>query len=308
MSKFKFLRLIGNYFTFNRYRKILQSLNHYVIGLLKRLDEHHIFLAGAGIAFSLILSTIPILLLLFALLGKFIDPLTIQDNISKIITTMIPYPEYAEFIKIAILKRVPEVYQYSTTAFFLGVIGLFFTSTWIFSSMRTILNEIFGYDKTKGIIFGLLRVFGMVLLVIVMILVSTFVLPSINIFITATENLNFLVNFKVDKIVHAIYSLTSVIVVLFLFFLFYLLIPYSKLNKKAVFIGALWATIFWELARFLFGYYVENFLQTNQFYQAFLLVIVLLFWLFYASILFLVGAEIAQLYIERMKLGGDQTF
>lgn len=308
MSKFKFLRLIGNYFTFNRYRKILQFLNHYVIGLLKRLDEHHIFLAGAGIAFSLILSTIPILLLLFALLGKFIDPLTIQDNISKIITTMIPYPEYAEFIKIAILKRVPEVYQYSTTAFFLGVIGLFFTSTWIFSSMRTILNEIFGYDKTKGIIFGLLRDFGMVLLVIVMILVSTFVLPSINIFITATENLNFLVNFKVDKIVHAIYSLTSVIVVLFLFFLFYLLIPYSKLNKKAVFIGALWATIFWELARFLFGYYVENFLQTNQFYQAFLLVIVLLFWLFYASILFLVGAEIAQLYIERMKLGGDQTF
>ncbi len=308
MSKFKFLRLIGNYFTFNRYRKILQFLNHYVIGLFKRLDEHHIFLAGAGIAFSLILSTIPILLLLFALLGKFIDPLTIQDNISKIITTMIPYPEYAEFIKIAILKRVPEVYQYSTTAFFLGVIGLFFTSTWIFSSMRTILNEIFGYDKTKGIIFGLLRDFGMVLLVIVMILVSTFVLPSINIFITATENLNFLVNFKVDKIVHAIYSLTSVIVVLFLFFLFYLLIPYSKLNKKAVFIGALWATIFWELARFLFGYYVENFLQTNQFYQAFLLVIVLLFWLFYASILFLVGAEIAQLYIERMKLGGDQTF
>ncbi|MBI1932152.1 MAG: YihY/virulence factor BrkB family protein [Ignavibacteriales bacterium] len=286
----------------------MQFLNHYVIGLLKRLDEHHIFLAGAGIAFSLILSTIPILLLLFALLGKFIDPLTIQDNISKIITTMIPYPEYAEFIKIAILKRVPEVYQYSTTAFFLGVIGLFFTSTWIFSSMRTILNEIFGYDKTKGIIFGLLRDFGMVLLVIVMILVSTFVLPSINIFITATENLNFLVNFKVDKIVHAIYSLTSVIVVLFLFFLFYLLIPYSKLNKKAVFIGALWATIFWELARFLFGYYVENFLQTNQFYQAFLLVIVLLFWLFYASILFLVGAEIAQLYIERMKLGGDQTF
>ena len=308
MSKFKFLRLIGNYFTFNRYRKILQFLNHYVIGLFKRLDEHHIFLAGAGIAFSLILSTIPILLLLFALLGKFIDPLTIQDNISKIITTMIPYPEYAEFIKIAILKRVPEVYQYSTTAFFLGVIGLFFTSTWIFSSMRTILNEIFGYDKTKGIIFGLLRDFGMVLLVIVMILVSTFVLPSINIFITATENLNFLVNFKVDKIVHAVYSLTSVIVVLFLFFLFYLLIPYSKLNKKAVFIGALWATIFWELARFLFGYYVENFLQTNQFYQAFLLVIVLLFWLFYASILFLVGAEIAQLYIERMKLGGDQTF
>ncbi|MBK8945321.1 MAG: YihY/virulence factor BrkB family protein [Ignavibacteriae bacterium] len=303
MSKFKFLRLIGNFFSFNRYREILGFFNHYIIGLLKRIDEHHIFLAGGGIAFSLILSTIPILLLLFAILGKIVDPLTIEENLSKIIITMIPYPEYAEFTKIAILKRVPEVYQYSTTAFVLGLIGLFFTSTWIFSSMRTILNEIFGYDKEKGIIFGLLRDFGMVILVILMILISTFVLPSINLFITATENLDILVNFKVDKIIHSIYSLTSIIVVLFLFFLFYTIIPYSKLNKKAVFIGALWATILWEFARFTFGYYVVNFLQTNQFYQAFLLVIVLLFWLFYASILFLIGAEIAQLYIERMDSG-----
>ncbi|MCB0744538.1 MAG: YihY/virulence factor BrkB family protein, partial [Ignavibacteriae bacterium] len=79
------------------------------------------------------------------------------------------------------------------------------------------------------------------------------------------------------------------------------LIPYAKLNSKATFIGALWATILWELARYVFGYYVEHFLQANKFYEAFLLIIVLLFWLFYASIVFIIGAEITQLYIERME-------
>jgi membrane protein len=67
-------------------------------------------------------------------------------------------------------------------------------------------------------------------------------------------------------------------------------------------VGALWATVLWELARIVFGYYVQAFLQSNKFYEAFLLIIVLLFWLFYASILFVIGAEIAQLYRERLEI------
>ena len=74
------------------------------------------------------------------------------------------------------------------------------------------------------------------------------------------------------------------------------------MNKKVTFVGAFWATVLWELARFVFGYYIQAFLQSNRFYEAFLLIIVLLFWLFYASILFIIGAEISQLYRERLEL------
>jgi len=301
MRKFVIFRLIGKYFSFTQYRKVLAFLNHYIIGLLKRIDQHHIFLSGGGIAFSLILSTIPILLLVFALLGNIIDPTTIEDNLSKLITTIIPYPEYANFTTSAIMRRIPGVFQYSATAFYLGLSGLFFTSTWLFSSMRTILNRIFGSSEDKGIIMGLIRDFGMVIMIILMVLVSTFVLPSINIFIGITEDLEILQNFRVDSVIQIVFSFTSIVVVLLLFFLFYSIIPYAKLNKKVTFVGAFWATVLWELARFVFGYYVQAFLQSNKFYEAFLLVIVLLFWLFYASILFIIGAEISQLYRERLE-------
>ncbi len=301
MSKFSLFRLIGKYFSFNQYRKILAFLNHYVVGLFKRIDEHHIFLSGGGIAFSLILSTIPILLLVFALLGNIIDPTSIEDNLSKLISTVIPYPEYAKFTTQAIMRRMPGVFQYSTAAFYLGVAGLFFTSTWLFSSMRTILNRVFGSSEDKGFLIGLVRDFGMVILLIAMVLVSTFVLPTINIFIKVTENLEILREFRVDSVVHTLFSFTSIIVVLLLFFLFYSLIPYAKLNKKVTFVGALWAPVLWELARIFFGYYVQAFLQSNKFYEAFLLIIVLLFWLFYTSILFIIGAEISQLYRERLE-------
>ena len=166
MNKYKFLRLIANYLSFKQYRKILAFLNHYIIGLFKRIDKHHIFLTGGGIAFSLILSTIPIFLLVFALLGNIIDPTTIEDNLSNFISTIIPYPEYADFTTSAIMRRIPGVFQYSATAFYLGLAGLFFTSTWLFSSMRTILNSIFGSTEDKGILIGLIRDFGMVLMII----------------------------------------------------------------------------------------------------------------------------------------------
>ena len=291
--------MIGKYLSFEQYRKILLFLNHYIGGLFKRIDEHHIFLSGGGIAFSLILSTIPILLLVFAVLGNILDQSTIERNLSNLIITIIPYPEYAEFTTSAILRRIPGVFQYSATAFYLGLAGLFFTSTWLFSSMRTILNRIFGGGEDKGIIIGLVRDFGMVILIIAMVLVSTFILPSLNIFIKFTEELEILQNFRVDKVFQIIFSFTSILVVLLFFFLFYSIIPYAKLNKKVTFVGAFWATVLWELARIVFGYYVQAFLQSNRFYEAFLLIIVLLFWLFYASILFIIGAEIAQLYRER---------
>ena len=301
MSKTNFFRLIGKYFSFEQYRKLLEFLNHYIFGLFKRIDDHHIFLSGGGIAFSLILSTIPILLLVFALLGNIIDPTTIEENLSQLIYTIIPYPEYADFTTSAIMRRIPGVFQYSTTAFYLGLAGLFFTSTWLFSSMRTILNRVFGSSEDKGFLVGLIRDFGMVILLILLVLVSTFVLPTINIFIKATESIEVLQNFRVDSLIHTIFSFTSILVVLLLFFLFYSLIPYAKLDKKVTFVGAFWATILWEIARLFFGYYIQTFLRSNKFYEAFLLILVLLLWLFYASILFIIGAEIAQLYRERLE-------
>lgn len=308
MSKFKVLKIIGEYFSFERYRKFLQFFNHYVVGLFKRIDEHHIFLSGGGIAFSLILSTIPILLLVFALLGNIIDPTTLDENIRKLINTIIPYPEYANYTTEVILRRIPGVFQYSATAFYLGLAGLFFTSTWLFSSMRTILNKIFGIPKDKSVLVGLLRDFGMVVLIIVLVLISTFIIPTVNIFIHATENIAILQKFQITSLVNTIFSFTSIIVVLLLFFLFYSVIPYAKLNKKVTFIGAFWATLLWEVARIGFGYYIQTYLSANKFYGAFLLILVLLFWLFYSSILFIIGAEIAQLYRERLeKKKSDDT-
>ena len=102
------------------------------------------YLAAGGIAYSILLSAIPFVLLVFSILGNLINPETVEIQLKTLIDTMIPYPQYSDYTMKFIMTRITEVIQYKTVTAYLGAFGLLFTSTWLFSSMRTTLNGIFG--------------------------------------------------------------------------------------------------------------------------------------------------------------------
>ncbi len=297
--QFKVFRKVGKFCSIDRFRRILSFINHYVGGTFKRLDKNHIFLSAAGIAYSIILSVVPLVLIIFSVLGSMIDVATIEEQVNSAIDGLIPYADAASYMKNFILTRIPEVVKYKSLAGGIGLLGLFFTSTWLFSSMRTILNKIFRVEESKGAIIGLLRDFGMVLLVLVFILLSTYLLPTINFFVSLTEKIEILEPFALGTVIHSLVSYVSLLLMFLMFYMFYQFIPYVKMHYKVPIASALWATILWEAARMLFAYYVTNFLALNKLYGTFLFFAVVMFWIFYASMVFLVGAEIGQLYRER---------
>ncbi|MFA8344440.1 MAG: YhjD/YihY/BrkB family envelope integrity protein, partial [Rhodothermaceae bacterium] len=160
-------------------------------------------------------------------------------------------------------------------------------------------NGIFGVSKDKGAFIGILRDFGMVILLIVFLLLSNVILPGLNILFDFADNIDFLKSFQISEFLNFVFSFFSFVIIFVLFYVFYTLIPYEKLGRKVPAVAALWATILWEGMRSIFGYYVTNFLSTNKLYGAFLLIAVVAFWIFYSSVLFVLGAEIGQLYRER---------
>lgn len=299
MSRFKLIRFITNYIPINIIRRTSSFIDHYVIGLFKSLNNGHLFLSAAGIAFSIIVSAIPMVLLIFSVLGSIIDPSTIEEQVNTAIDGIIPFHASADYMKRFILSRIPEVVQYKSLAGWLGSFGLLFTSTWLFSSMRTILNKIYKIEEAKSAVVGMLRDFGMVILVLIFILLSTFILPTANFFISLTENIPVLKQFDLGSLTNNLFSYISIILMFITFHLFYLFIPYGRLGAKVAFFSALWATILWETVRLVFQYYIVNFLALNKLYGTFLFFAVVMFWIFYASIVFLIGAEVGQLYRER---------
>jgi membrane protein len=299
MLRIKFIKKIGSVISLSTYRKIIGFIRYYILGLFKRMDENNLFFAGAGISFSLFLGMIPFILFAFSVLGNIFDQSVIETQLSNLIDQAIPYPAYANYVKRIIISRLPEVIQYKTMAGFIGAAGLLFTSTWIFSSIRTILNQIFHVKIIKGYLYGLFRDVLMVVLLLFLISFTTFMYPAVKLFYEVTKYYPEIQHLTASPVWNLAIYILSLGLMFIMFFLLYYLIPYEQLGKKVPLISAFWATLLWEVARNVFRYYINTTLNGNPLYGAFVLILAILLWVFYSACLFIVGAEIGQLFRER---------
>jgi membrane protein len=281
-------------------------LKHYLGGLYKRADEHHVFLFGSGIAFSLFLCIIPFVLIIFSILGSVLRAESVERQISAFIDTLVPYKEYADYARQAIFSRMSEFIKYKTLAGLIGGVGLLFAASGLFSSMRTVLNKVFGVKKDKSVVVGKLRDFGMVLFVVVFVLLATVILPAVDILKNVLHEWAAVNFFSLNKFQHLFITAVSFLIIFVAFYALYSFIPYAKLGRKVPALSALWAAVFWEIAKRLFGYYLYNLATLNKIYGVYTLVVVLAFWIYYSSVIFIIGAEIGQLYRERTALKTEQ--
>ncbi|MDP3445194.1 MAG: YihY/virulence factor BrkB family protein, partial [Ignavibacteria bacterium] len=299
MSLIRFYKNIRSFIELKTVKYIVGFIRHYIFGLAKRIDEHNLFFAASGISFSLLIGMIPFILLVFFLFGALVDQETIQGQVINLIEQVIPYPAYADYVKKIILSRLPEVRNYSNIAGLIGVFGLMITASWIFTSLRTILNQIFHTKIQKGFIYVFFRDIVMTALLLLIILFFTFLIPTLNVLSYVTNTVRLLKIYELDSLINILVYFSSLLIMFFLFYLLYYFIPYEPLGRTVPAISAVWTMVLWEVARSIFGYYVYNFLGTNPFYGAFVLMVAVLLWIFYSSVLLILGAEIGQLFRER---------
>ncbi len=283
-------------------RAVWAFLKHYLGGLYRRAGEHHVFLFGSGLAFSLFLCIIPFVLVIFSILGSLSQAESVRQQLNSIINTAVPYQEYADYARQIIFSRITDIFEYKTLAGLIGGFGLLFAASGLFSSMRTILNNIFGITKPKSDVVGKLRDFGMVLFIVFFILMATVVLPAIDVLKNVTREWVLIKFFQYGGWQHLFITLVSFLIIFVTFYFCYRFIPYAKPSRKVPAVSAFWAAVFWEIAKRVFGYYLYHFASLSRIYGAYTFVVVIAFWIYYSSVLFIFGAEIGQLYRERLDL------
>ncbi|MFQ6009032.1 MAG: YihY/virulence factor BrkB family protein [Candidatus Zixiibacteriota bacterium] len=281
------------------FRSFTSFFRHYFVGLYHRIDEHHIFMLAGGLAFSLFVCIVPFVLIIFSALGIILEASSLEREITSYVDKFIPYETYASYAKQIITSRLDEFRMYKSVAGYVGVIGLLFAASGLFSSMRTILNTVYKVEVGKHVFIAKLRDFGMILLVLLFFLLSTTSLPILEIVKDSADKIELLKFFQLSLIQNVTFRVVSFSIVFIFFFTLYYLIPYEKLGKKVMAISALSATILWEVAKQAFGFYITNFATLKRFYGTYVLLIVIAFWIYYSSLTFILGAEIGQLYRER---------
>jgi membrane protein len=290
------------------WHKIKAFSHHYFGGLYDRLDRHHVFLLGGGLAFSLFVCIIPFTLIIFWLLGKFLDSAEVELQINTLINTVIPYEAYADFVKDIIFQRVKEVIEFRNLAGFIGIVGLFFAASGFASSLRTVLNKVFGTDLDMNIFLGKLRDFVVILIVVLSFLITTLSLPLLDFFRSLATSTPYLQYFNRAIFANIISAGVSFIIMYFIFSLLYKFMPIVKIRKRSVLIGAMWAALMWVGAKQLFGRYLSSFHTFSRIYGAYALGVVVAFWIYYTAIVFIIGAEIGKLFDERVdqkQMGDD---
>jgi membrane protein len=276
---------------------------HFFGGLYTRADQHHIFLLSSGLAFSLFVCIVPLVLIIFSIVGNIVEKPSVVEDIELFIDRVIPYEDYATFVKEKVFARMEEFSLYKSIAGWIGFIGIFFAASGLFSAMRTTLNMVFRLRPSESVVMGKLRDFGLVLLVLIYFLISTAVLPALGLIGGYAKNYEFLNGALPGIVGQLAFWAVSFAIIFVAFSLIYWAIPQGRVPKRTVLVSALSAAILWELAKQLFGFYITHTITLKKVYGAYVFIVVVAFWVYYTGIVFILGAEIGQLISDwRRKL------
>jgi membrane protein len=274
-----------------RFKKSL----HILWGALTKFNADHGFFLSAGITFNLIICLVPLILLLLSLLGTYLYSYReVLDHVRRYLQNALPSFDPK------IMKNILRIIQDRKIVGVLGIGGLLWTSTWVFSSLRTALNVVFQVDKGRGVLRGK----GIDLLMIL--LAGTFLLTSMlfTSVITIIQGYHF--SPFLDMVPFIRFILRYLVPLLFTFcmcFLIYKIIPNKKIHFKTALQTAFFISLFWEVAKQFFGWYVLHMGRYSMVYGSLSTLAIFFIWAYYSSAILLLGGEVAFL-LEKEK--GDQ--
>ena len=266
---------------------------------LKRFNEDHCFLLSSGIAFALLLCLIPLLLLVLALIGTYL--FSDQEVLNRI----------GEYLKDAfpsldprITESILRIVQDRRIVGILGMGGLLWTSTWVFSSLGSALNIIFRVKRDRSLLRGKAVDLFMLILAGTILLVSM----ALSSMITLFHGYLFKVPLDIGFIFHPILKYFIPFLFTFcMFFLIYKIAPNKRIHSVIALKATLVASILWEVAKQLFGWYILHLGRFSVLYGSLSTLAIFLLWIYYTSAIFLFGGEIASLLEQGKSIPADKT-
>ncbi len=264
---------------------------HLLLSVLKKFDSDHGFLLSAGITFNLLICLVPLILLLLALLGVYLySDREVLNHIRRYFENAIPS------LDPRIMKNILRIIRDRKIVGILGIGGLIWTSTWVFSSLRTALNMIFQVEKDRGILRGKAIDLLMILLAGIFLLMSMIL----------TSGITFIQSYRFGPFLSLGPSLRFILKYIIPFFstfwmcfLIYKIIPNRKIYFKTALQAALFTSLLWEVSKQLFGWYVLHLGRFSMVYGSLSTLAIFFLWIYYSSAILLLGGEVAFLLEKR---------
>ena len=288
----------------HRFTKVIvagyRSGVYYAKGLYTRMNDENIFFLSSGIAFNGILCLIPLLLLVTSLLGIVINSSVIPvQKIDELLNTAIPSQPYSQQITTTLKNVIRDIIKYRSTFGLYGIAILIWTSASMFSSIRHVLHQIYKLKPTKLVVITIIENIILVILLGILFLVAnmfSWMFLLIDTFLKQIPGLDII---NLSKFAKSISSVASYLPALVMFFVINRFIPDKMITNRIALVSAVTTTSLWWIAGKGFGWYLAAFHPYSKLYGTYAFILVFLAWVYYSSIVFVVGVIIGQLFRER---------
>ncbi len=285
----------------NFFKKLFAETYYYLQGVYVRFIEDDILFLASGIAFNIILCLIPLLLLFSSLIGSLLNSTQIATaNIQELVAKALPNRPYASEVGHFAGRIIHDLVAFRKSMGIFGVIVLIYTSTSLFSAVRSALHRIYRINSTHSILIAQVKDILLVLALGILFILLT-VLQWVYSFINQYSSELFRQTGEpffigLPEFIPAITTFALLIIIAFIAYRF---IPFYGTTVRSSLVAALTTTILWETASYLFSWYLETFHPFNELYGTYAFILVTMVWIYYSSVVFVVGGAIGGLYRER---------
>ena len=188
------------------------------------------------------------------------------------------------------MKTLTDVIQNRHIVGILGLVGLLWISTQIFSSLRIALNIVFRAQKRRGMLRGIVVDLLMIVLVGTLLFVSMILSPVVVFLQSYQGRIPVAIG---PTIQWTLKYLLPFFLTCCMFFLIYKIIPNKRVLFTSAFQAALFSGLLWELAKHLFAWYVLHLARYSLYYGSLSTLAIFVLWVYYSSTILVVGGEFA---------------
>lgn len=272
----------------------------YIRGVYRRFGEEDILFLSAGIAFNAVLCTIPFLLLVTSALGIFLHSHHLQaQKVDEFLQTIFPLQPYAQKLRAEVKEMLYDIVRYRSAVGIYGFAILVWTATSLFSSIRTAMNRIYRVSVSKRWLVRVGEDVVLVLLAGALFLVANFFTWIQQFLISLLKGMQTAQDLHLIEVVRSVSFAFSYLPALLLFFLINRFIPAGGISSRVALVSSMTTTSLWWIAGVAFGWYLETFHSYSNLYGAYAFLIVSIVWVYYCSIVLVLGMVVGQVFRER---------
>lgn len=275
-----------------------QRVGHFLRRVYDKAAEDNIFFMAGAISFNVILAIIPLLLLIvgvsgYVLSARYADPGRV---LVPLLLESVPAVGGEIDLVATVQGTINNIIGDRTGISIVGAVLFIWLSTRLVGTLRTVLREVFDVGEDRGIVKG--KIFDAQIVVIGGVLFTLNI--GITVVLEAARDYGIELLGLEGGLVTATQQLfghgLAFVSIWVLFVLVYRFLPARWIPWRTALIAATFTAVLHEVMKAGFSWYVTGMANYRTTYGNLTVLAILFFWIYYGSIVFILGGEVAQVW------------